>query len=537
MSDDFYDLFKKPQRPEPSTVTPLDPERAERATRYAAKALTSECENVASAPEGTRNAALNTAAFSIGQLVAAGHLAHDDTWHALREAALSNGLEDREINATLRSGLSAGERLPRAVLVDGTETEALGGDPQLRRVVLTSAAGIKPRPVFWLWKGRLAIGTIGLLAGREGLGKSTLAYWLAAQLTRGDLFGHFQGTPKSVLVCATEDSWEHTIVPRLMAAGADLERVYRVDVLNYADIHVGLSLPRDLAQTERHATEADAALLLLDPLMSRLGDLDTHRDSEVRQALEPLAALADRTRMAVLGLIHHNKSGSSDPLQLVMGSKAFTAVARSVSTVIPDPDDETGQRRLFGTPKNNLGTGDLPTLTFTIESHAIDTDEGTAWTGRLVFGEELNDSIDEAMRRATDDPDERSAGSEAGRWLSDYLESQGGTAASADIKRAAAKAGHSTNALHRARKRIQVEISEDGFPRHTFWSLPAAVVSRQSSQSSRGEETTRTTRTTAGQGQMSETSVVPVVPVVPCLQGVGTTDDPADLFGSTEDAS
>ena len=59
-----------------------------------------------------------------------------------------------------------------------------------------------------------------------------------------------------------------------------------------------------------------------------------------------------------------------------MGSKAFTAVARSVHTVVPDPDDETDQRRLFGTPKNNLGRSDLPTLAFTITGHPIDTDDG-----------------------------------------------------------------------------------------------------------------------------------------------------------------
>src|SRR5665647_1533089 len=145
----------------------------------------------------------------------------------------------------------------------------------LRHVVLTSAASIKPRPVFWLWKNRLALGTLGLLAGREGVGKSTLGYWIAARITQGDLYGCFQGTPKAVLVCATEDSWEHTIVPRLMAAGADLTRVYRVDVVTAMDITVSMSLPRDLEGVERAANEVDAALMLLDPLVSRLGDLDT----------------------------------------------------------------------------------------------------------------------------------------------------------------------------------------------------------------------------------------------------------------------
>jgi len=270
----------------------------------------------------------------------------------------------------------------------------------VRKLVLTSAAEIKPRPVFWLWAGRLALGTLSLLAGREGLGKSTLGYWMAARVTRGELPGEYFGTPKGVLVCATEDSWEHTIVPRLMASDADLSRVYRVEVVNALDVHVGLSLPRDLIAMEQASRDVDAALLLLDPLMSRLGDLDTHRDAEVRQALEPLAAIADRRHMAILGLIHHNKSGSSDPLQLVMGSKAFTAVARSVHTVVADPDDDTDTRRLFGTPKNNLGRADLPTLSFTIQSHAIATDEGAAWTGQLEWGNEQSSSIGEAMRRA-----------------------------------------------------------------------------------------------------------------------------------------
>lgn len=117
-----------------------------------------------------------------------------------------------------------------------------------RHIALTAASGIKPRPVLWLWRDRLALGTIGLLAGREGQGKSTLGYWLAARITRGDLPGEFEGQAKSVLVCATEDSWEHTIVPRLMAADADLERVYRVEVVSALGVHVGLSLPSPRAR-------------------------------------------------------------------------------------------------------------------------------------------------------------------------------------------------------------------------------------------------------------------------------------------------
>jgi hypothetical protein len=238
-------------------------------------------------------------------------------------------------------------------------------------------------------------------------------------------------------------------------------------------------------------------VLILDPLMSRLSEtLDSHRDGEVRRALEPLVAIADRTDMAVLGLIHHNKSGSTDPLQLVMGSKAFTAVARSVHTVVPDPDDETDARRLFGTPKNNLGSTDLPTLAFTMTGHPIETDEGTTWTARVSWGVESAATITDAMRRGAESPDDKSATSEAADWLSDYIEMCAGVAASADIKNAGRKAGHPEHALKRARQRLGLVIEHEGFPRVTYWRNdqyvgPAKPVGtqleHQSEQSARGE--------------------------------------------------
>ena len=155
-----------------------------------------------------------------------------------------------------------------------------------------------------------------------------------------------------------------------------------------------------------------------------------------------------------------------------MGSKAFTAVARSVHTVIPDPDDETEQRRLFGTPKNNLGRVDLPLLSYTMTGHGIETDDGTAWASRVVWGDEVTGSMHDAMRRGVDTGEDRSAVSEAAGWLRDYVESCGGVAASADIKKAGAKAGHPDHALKRARTRAGLVVAHEGFPRVTYWRVP-----------------------------------------------------------------
>ncbi len=345
-----------------------------------------------------------------------------------------------------------------------------------RTVVLTAASSIPVRPVRWLWDGRAALGALTLCAGREGVGKSTLAYTLAADLTRGRLDGHYVDQPRSVLVAATEDSWEHTIVPRLMAGGADLDRVFRVDVESAAHQDLGLVLPRDVGALEQHVREQDCALLLLDPLMSRLdGDLDTHKDSAVRQALEPLTALAHRCGAAVLGLIHVNKGLAQDPMNMIMGSRAFTAVARSVVFVMLDPDEES--QRLVGVPKNNLGRTDLPTLTFTVESKKVaETPEGPVLTGALRWTGTDPRSVQEALEASGDTSGVRSRVDEAGDWLEDYLRQQGGCDNRSSIVAAGKGAGHSMDSLKRARKKRGFEVSNHGYPKQTSWSLPRPPV-------------------------------------------------------------
>ncbi len=340
-----------------------------------------------------------------------------------------------------------------------------------RTVGLTAASTIKVRPVRWLWQDRVALGTLALLGGREGIGKSTTAYTLTADVTRGRLPGVFAGQPKAVIVAATEDSWEHTIVPRLMGAGADLELVYRVDVITAAGYGGQLILPSDLGALRRRIGEVDAALLLLDPLMSRLdAKLDTHKDAEVRQALEPLTALADRCGVSVLGLIHVSKAATTDPLTMLMASRAFAAVARAVLFVTVDPEDE--KVRILGQPKNNLGRSDLTSLTFTIRSTQVaETDEGPVWTGQIVWTGETDRTIADVLRSTGESADTRTATAEAAAWLVDYLKICD-VASSQDVKKDGKTAGHGIDALKRARQKIAAGATSHGFPRRTYWSAP-----------------------------------------------------------------
>jgi hypothetical protein len=183
---------------------------------------------------------------------------------------------------------------------------------------------------------------------------------------------------------------------------------------------------------------------------------------------------AQHTGASILGLIHLNKATSVDPLTMLMGSRAFAAVARAVLFAMVDPDDDTC--RVLGQPKNNLGRSDLPTLGFRIVSaHVADTSEGPIWTGRVDWNGETERTLADLLEVAATGPEHRTATQEAAEWLADWLASQGGTDDSASIKREGGKAGHSQDSLKRARRKIGAESTAEGFPRRTYWSLPDSV--------------------------------------------------------------
>jgi hypothetical protein len=354
--------------------------------------------------------------------------------------------------------------------------DSLQAEHDHRAIKLTYADTITPKPVKWLWEGRLASGTLTLLAGREGIGKTTCAYTLVADVTRGRLAGTCAGQPKKVIVAAGEDSWEHTIVPRLMAAEADLSCVARVDVVTSDGVPSMPSLPRDVEALAATVTAEGAALILLDPLISRLDSkLDTHKDAEVRQALEPLVKLADDTGAVVLGIIHVNKGSSKDPLNTVMGSRAFTAVARAVLFVAEDPESDTG--RVLGQVKNNLGRSDLPTLTFEIDNTLVaNTTDGDIYTGKLRWTGETEQTIRDVVEAAASGGD-KTRTKDAAQWLKQFLTQHHGVAQSSLIKKAGGDAGHSESTLKRARRQVGVTTeSTKTFPRITFWLLPGVEV-------------------------------------------------------------
>jgi hypothetical protein len=219
------------------------------------------------------------------------------------------------------------------------------------------------------------------------------------------------------------------------------------------------------------AKEQNVGLILLDPLISRLGKkLDTHKDGEVRVALEPFVRLADEAKASIIGIIHVNKGSSADMLNSIMGSRAFTAVPRSILGVIDNPEDSA--TRLFGQLKNNAGPELQCSFVFRVENTKVgeDPDDGQdIEAGRLVqtgiLPKALRDVIQEQTASNTNRPhDIKDA---AVVWLRARLKS-GGVMHSILIKEAEA-AGFSRSTLRRAAGSLGVKVTTIGT--ETEWSL------------------------------------------------------------------
>lgn len=312
--------------------------------------------------------------------------------------------------------------------------------------------------------GRIACGMVSIAAGREGSGKSSFGIWLAAKITRGTLPGAHYGTPKRAYYLATEDSWKHTLVPRLMASGADLSMVARIEVAVSECATVTLSLPDDVDLLTQSIIDNDVALVVIDPLMSTMSaGLDTNGTRDVRTALEPLAAMADKTGASVVALAHFNKATGLDSLTRITGSGAFKDVARAVMVFAVDADGE----RVFSQPKNSVGRNDLPSLKYEVTGAVVETRKGKAATARFRFTWTAESTVDEVL------VDQRRGGRRVSpvqeflvQYLTEHADKETGEVDAADVIAAGESEGHTRRQITDARARCahpKIATRSEGF--------------------------------------------------------------------------
>jgi hypothetical protein len=341
-------------------------------------------------------------------------------------------------------------------------------------LVSRCAADIAPEKIEWLWHGRLARRKHTCIAGEPGTGKSQLSIAIAAAVTTGGDWpcGEGQAPIGNVIILSAEDGAADTIVPRLLGAGADPNRVHIVSAVRNPDgSRRSLNLQHDLALLQREIERiGDVALIVIDPVSSYLGKVDSHKNSEVRSVLEPLSELAERTGVAILSITHFSKSsanGTTKALHRFIGSIAFTGAPRAAFAVIEDA--ENPGRRLFLLAKTNFAA--VPQgLAFRFEQCLI---EGDIVASRIVWeAEPVTISADEAIAIDGASGESRSEKTRAMEILADALSQ--GTLTAADASQLARDHGISSKVLRSAREALGVEIKRDGFGRgsKSVWSLP-----------------------------------------------------------------
>jgi AAA domain len=349
---------------------------------------------VALASEETRKIVFQEVARKIGEAVADQWLskaAMMDCLFHIAEAHRFFGLTPDQLQRLIANAAEAIRITPAAP----------ASAPLKRRLITHRASDLQPEKLVWVWPGRIPEGKLVLVGGPPGLGKSQLTAFMAATISNGGAWPSNEGSTAvgSVIFMSAEDGIEDTIVPRLMAAGAHLDRVHIVASATKPDGtgRKTFSLKTDVDLLEAKANEIrDVRLIIVDPISAYMGGSDGNGNVETREVLEPLAEMANRLHIAVVAVTHLNKGGgggNQTALNRFCGSIAFIAAARAAFAVIEDPEND--ERRFLLQAKNNLGPK-CKGLVFRMEQRVVS--EGIVSSNITFFeNEQVSQSIDEAL--------------------------------------------------------------------------------------------------------------------------------------------
>jgi len=340
------------------------------------------------------------------------------------------------------------------------ELPSVMAEDALARHGLRRADTMTEKAIEWAWEGRMAKGSLTLLAGFGGVGKGLLAVRITADVTRGRAFpGEPEGTrhePATVAFISMEDSGADTILPRLRLAGAEMSKVF---VWGVEEDARELSLPSRVDAVCRWIEEHHPAFVILDPITSFFDkEIDMNRDADVRRALRPILQLASEIGFVILGIIHLKKAGngvgpSSEPsFHKILGSVGLPNVARTAMLFTRIPGEgRRGSDRALVFDKLNLGPDDVPAIKICLKGYDGEDHPSAEWGGDLdLSADRLFDgpappveTLGPAVQDATD-------------FLLGELED--GPRASTVLKASADQAGHSWDSCKRAKQALKGRI-------------------------------------------------------------------------------
>lgn len=339
-------------------------------------------------------------------------------------------------------------------------------------VILHRASDVAIQPVQWLWPHWVARGKLHIIAGQAGTGKTSLILALLANLTNGHRWpdGASGSDPAHVLIWSAEDSASDTIVPRLMAAGADLDRVHIISGVNAGETKRTFDPSADLDQLLPAIRELRPAAIMVDPIVSAVAG-DSHKNAETRRSLQPLVDLAEQFNLAVIGISHFSKGTTGrEPLERVTGSLAFAALARVVLAAAKLPaDNPHGAERILARAKSNIGP-DEGAIGYKLA--VVEVAPGVE-----VARVEWQNAIDGSARELLAEPEQEEGGAlgEARAFLEDFLAN--GPKPVTEILSAAKRAGVAERTLKRAKSVIGATATKSGLHAGWQWSLPPTMPS------------------------------------------------------------
>jgi putative DNA primase/helicase len=396
-------------------------------------------------------------------------VAKGDAADRIRNAGLSAGLADGMMDKYWLAAVEFAEAEREGDSLTGENASEPTPAPRSGLNVIRMS-DVTPVAIEYLWPNRLARGKAHGLAGEGGQGKSTILADLTARATTGDVWpdGAAGVEAGDVIWLSSEDDVSDTLAPRLIAAGADMSRVFVVrSVCDEQQRHRGFSLQADLHMIEELIGRLPHVIMfILDPITSYLGVVDSHKNADVRRVLDPLNEFASRTRVVVIANNHFSKGGGSANSRF-NGSVAFVNAARAAFIVTSDEADET--RKLRIPSKSNIGplsTG----LAYRIEGCLIEHDGKSIPTSRIMYeSAPVMISADRALAALQGGEASRSAKDEATDFLADLLDA--GPVSAKDVQSAAREAGIGVKSLRTAKDALGIKPEKSGMKGGWVWSL------------------------------------------------------------------
>jgi putative DNA primase/helicase len=367
----------------------------------------------------------------------------DKTWADVR------ALFDIPINGQGRADSSSVPTSPPSPPASHPPLGQIGDGPVL---VLQPMSEVTAKPIDWIWNRWLAKGKLHLLAGVGGIGKGTIMAEIASQLStgKGTLPDGARAPLVKSLFLLSEDAPDDTLKPRLETHGADTRHVFHVVAVREPDgANSMLSLAKHVSPLEEAILTHGIGLVVIDALSDFLAGVDRYSEGAVRDVLTPLADMARRTGVAVMGVMHPGKGNAElKAFQRILGASAFGNVARCVWLATESPDDDG--RNLLGVDKSNLAIKPKTLAWSRAEDQPI------VWHG------ESDHDIGDAFGGTTATPRDDAEG-----FLNELL--RGGSVESSKVKALAEAANIKWRTVERAKTALKVEVVKVGFGADGRW--------------------------------------------------------------------